>query len=492
MNIKKYLLLISFASIIIISNNTPVISQNNTTYWMQHLPQATYQNPAKQTGCKIFIDLPLIPNFDINLGHSGFTVNDAIKPKPYTVDSFMIDLDGIEKALKDNNNINFETNFSIINASITLKNDMNISFGINYKGSEYFKYPKALIEIRRGNYRENGTPLSFDFNQNFILYREIYAGVSKKINENLNVGGRLKFLTGYGNLKSSTLKIDWYTNTDDDGMYEWTFISDIDMKSASVIPWDFTYDDDGYINDIDVDTSRTDDPSLYTFPENTGFGIDLGIEYKINDRLNLSAALTDFGFIKWKTSPKIMTQKAEFIFDGVDISKYINSLDDITGDNSSLADDIEEDIIDTVLTVFNPDIEDATYTTGLNSKIYLGADFKITNNFDLGLLYKGMFVNNSLISSYTLSANTNFFKAWSFSLSYSLMNSSANNLGLGFAYKIGPFQMYIVSDNIAAPFWAANESDFSDDWIKNTKTINLSFGMHFLICGNNKDIGLME
>ncbi len=485
----KHIYIFVFFSIFLFSTG---FSQRVTSYWMQHLPQATYMNPAKQTGCKVFIDLPVIPNFDINFEHSGFTINDAVKLKPYTVDSFMIDLDGIEKALRTGNNINVETEFSVFNFGLTLKNDMNINFGINYKMSEYFQYPKALIELRRGNYRENGTPLSFDFSQDFILYREIYIGISKKINDKFYVGGRLKYLTGYGNFRSSTMKLDWYTNTADDGMYEWTFNSDFDIKTASVIPWEFTYSEDSLINGIDVDTSMIDDPSQYTFPENTGFGIDLGIEYNINDRLNISAALTDFGFIKWKTSPKLMTQRAEFVFDGVDISKYINSLDDVTGANSSLGDDIKNDIIDTILTVFNPNIENTTYTTGINSKIYLGANLKLANWLDAGFLYKGIFHNNNLASAYTFSANTNFFKAWSYTISYSIMNSSANNIGMGLAYKIGPFQMYLISDNIAAPFWAANESDFSDEWLKNTKSVNFSFGLNFLICGNKYDIGLME
>lgn len=103
-----------------------------------------------------------------------------------------------------------------------------------------------------------------------------------------------------------------------------------------------------------------------------------------------------------------------------------------------------------------------------------------------------MFFNKSLLSSYTFSANTNFFKAWSYSVSYSIMNASANNIGMGLSYKIGPWQMYLITDNIAAPFWAVNESSFSDEWLKNTKTVNFSFGLNFLICGNTHDIGLME
>ena len=491
MKIFKHIIIVSIFTTLYSSG----FSQRLSSYWMQHLPQSTYLNPAKQTGCKIFIDIPVLPNFDVNINHSGFNINDAIKPRPYMPDSFMIDLDGIETALKTGNDINLETEFSILNIGVTLKNDMNISFGINYKMSEYFQYPKALIELRRGNYRPNGTPLSFAFKQNFDFYREIYVGVSKKINPELSVGAKLKYLSGYANIKASKMSVDWYTNTADDGMYEWTFNSDFNIKAASIIPWNFT-DSAGQINGVEVDTTLisnpTSDLSSFIFPKNTGLGVDLGIEYNLADRLLLSASLIDFGFISWKTSPTVMTQQATFKFSGLDIAKYIGNLNDTTGANASLGDKIKNDIIDTLTNVFNPDIAKTSYKTSLNSKIYLGADLKITNWLDAGFLYRGIFFNKNLLSSYTFSANTNFFKAWSYSVSYSIMNASANNIGMGLAYKIGPWQMYLITDNIAVPFWTVNGSAFADNMLKNTKSVNFSFGFNFLICGNKYDIGLME
>jgi len=488
----KHIFILSILSVFFYSSG---LSQRLTSYWMQNLPQGNFLNPAKQPGCKIFIDIPILPNFDVNLSHSGFNINDAIKPRPYMPDSFMIDLDGIESALKTGNNINLETEFSILNVGVTLKNDMYISVGMNYKMSEYFQYPKALIELRRGNYRENETPLDFSFKQNFDFHREIYVGVSKYINKKLYLGAKLKYLSGYANIKTNKMDLKWHTSIKPEDMYDWTFNSDFDINAASVIPWNFT-DSAGQINGITMDTTLISDPasnlSTFLFPKNTGFGVDLGIEYNIDNRLTLSASLIDFGFISWKTSPKIMTQKATFEFSGLDIAKYIGNLNDTTGENATLGEKIKNDMIDTLITVFNPDIEKSSYKTSLNSKIYLGGNLKITDWLDAGFLYRGVFFNKQLLSSYTFSANTNFFKAWSYSVSYSIMKASANNIGMGLAYKVGPFQMYFISDNIAVPFWAVNGSNFADEWLKNTKNFNFSFGLNFLIWGNKYDIGLME
>lgn len=493
-HISKIKIIISF--IVLMSFAVTTSAQNNTLYWMKHLPQTMNTNPAKQLNCKLFIDIPVLPNFSVNAVHSGFTINDAFKIHPTLPDSFMIDLDGIEKALSDKNNISFETEFSILNLGLSLSNNLSVTFGINYKISESFEYPKALIELRRGNYREDGTPLSFDLGQNFMAHREVYAGISKTFFGNLNVGGRIKILSGYANFKTNQMKIDWYTETDIDSMYDWTFNSDFDIRTSSPVAWNFEYDSLSQISGINYDSlyidNIGDNISDLIFPGNMGFGIDLGIEYNLNERFLFSASVIDLGFIKWKKNPTILTQKASFPFSGLDIGEYIGSLDDAQSGTAGLDSAIMADMIDTLMTVFNPTIEQLAYTTGLNTKIYAGVNIIATDWLDFGFLYKGAVYNKKLYSAYTVSANTNFFKGWSYSVSYSLMDGLANNIGVGLAYKLGSFQMYFLTDNISAPFWAMNESEMADNWLKNTKRVNFSFGMNFLLCGNNQDIGLLE
>jgi len=417
-------------------------------------------------------------------------------PHPYAQDTFMLNLDGIEAALQNKNHINFETEFSVFNFGLSIYNNMFVTFGINYKLFENFQYPKALMELRRGNYREDNTPLSFDLGQNFNFYREIFAGFSMEVTPEITVGGRLKYLQGIANISTSSMKIDWYTETHQDSMYDWTFESDFEINASVPIEWDIEHNDDDQIEEIIIDSTYFDEFSSFykdfLFPKNTGFAVDLGVEYNLLDRFLFSASVVDLGFINWKQNPVTLTQEATFVFDGLDISKYIGSLDDATAVDSTIGERIISDIVDTLMNVFNPDIERTKYRKGINPKIYLGANAKVTEWLDFGFLYRGMFFNKELYSSYTLSANTNFFKGWSYSVSYSLMDGLANNLGMGLAYKVGPFQMYFITDNFSVPFWAVNGSEFADKWIRNTKRASFAFGMNILICGNKYDIGLLE
>jgi hypothetical protein len=465
--------------------------QSNTMYWMKTLPQTANYNPAKQTGAKLFIDIPALPNFSVNLYHTGFTVNDMFKP--VSSDSFMIDLDGIENALNLKNNINLDFDLSILNLGFSLGSDLFITFGINYKANESFWYPKGLIEMRRLNYRENRTPLTFDFTQNLTVHREIFAGISKDLGNGFTVGGRIKLLSGYANITTEQLKVDWYTETSPDSMYEWTFDSDINVKVSQPIGWSLQYDSIGNFESFQLDEYVPKDHiSELIFPGNPGLAFDLGAEYNLDDRFIFSASITDLGFIKWNTNPGILTQNAQFRFSGLDIAKYINGLDALTSGADSLGQRIAQDMIDTLKTVFNPQIEETAYTTRLNSKLYLGVDAAITDYFNVGVLYRGLMADSKLTSGLTISANANFLKGWSYSLSYSIMNRKANNLGMGLAYKVGPWQMYLITDNMAVPFWAVNGSRISDNWIRNTKTVNFAFGMNFILFNKKYDIGLLE
>ncbi len=488
---KRYIRLLLFGFILF--NLKIVSAQDNTIYWMNHLPQSINTNPAKQSDCKFFLDLPIIPNFSVDLAHSGFTINDAFKAHPTIPNYYMLNFDGIEAALNEKNSISSETNISIINLGIGLSNDKAISFGINYKVSESFLYPKALIELRKGNYRENGTPLSFNFGQDLLAYREIYIGFSKKLNGNLNLGGRLKYLSGYANIKTKSMKIDWYTSTLDDGMYDWTFNSDFDIRTSTPFEWEFAYDSLGHISGFEYDDTYFDNILSNTmsliFPRNAGLAVDMGVEYNLNERITLSASVTDFGFIKWKTNPNKLTQQASYTFSGLDVGKYITSIESLQNDFMT---EMIDDLTDTLLTVFDPAIEKTAYSSGLNTKFFAGGNVLLTDWLNFGLLYRGAILNKTLFSAYTVSANMNFMKGWAYSLTYSIKDGLANNVGMGIAYKVGPFQMYLITDNLSAPFWAINETEFSDTWLRNTKRINLSFGVNFILCGHKDDIGLLE
>src|SRR6185312_2047695 len=97
--------------------------------------------------------------------------------------------------------------------------------------------------------------------------------------------------------------------------------------------------------DMNVKTSGIhnfdDGFSLSNYSGNTGFGFDLGATFKPFDKLTLAASLVDIGAIKWTNNTYQYTldkSKANYTFEGVDISKLIEGHSDY---GKNLADSIQ-------------------------------------------------------------------------------------------------------------------------------------------------------
>ncbi len=468
-----------------------VNAQSNILYGMGNIPQTVNTNPAHQPNCSFYLGFPALSNIYANLNNSSLTLNTIFEPKPTVPDSFFIDINEIEKQIKPMNYLNIEENISLIDFGFRIANGFYFTFTISNKTTENFGFSNSLIDLPKGNFNEAGLPVSIKFYQNLTNYNEYSASLSKQLMNNLTVGAKIKLLSGNANLKASKLNLDWYTESATDSLYEWTFNTDIEVKGSAIVDWDIDYVDNKYVFTYgDIKDLTADIPSLL-FSPNTGLAFDFGAEYTLFNKLKLSASIIDLGYIKWQTNSKVLTQNGSFKFSGVDLENYITSISDIMN-GANISDQIIQDLKDSVLTFLEPTISEASYKTSLNTKVYIGANYFLTKKIDAGFLFRGTMLNSSLYSSYTFSVNTNFGKGWAFSADYSIMYGLYNNIGLGLAYKIGPLQMYILTDNISPFFWAVNESKLTDNLIRNTKGTSIQFGMNFVAFKQKIDYGLIE
>jgi hypothetical protein len=82
------------------------------------------------------------------------------------------------------------------------------------------------------------------------------------------------------------------------------------------------------IDSIVFDDSRFDSGSnianyLLKTP-NLGFGLDIGAEYRITERMKVSAGIADIGLIKWKRDLTNMKAESTFEFSGIDLLDVYN------------------------------------------------------------------------------------------------------------------------------------------------------------------------
>jgi len=452
-------------------------SQQNQTLYFMDLPQSRTMNPSFQNECRAFIGLPVINSTYVGLTNNSIGFNDLVfngtgayadslitfLHPSYNVDDFLA-------KLKPVNNLTPEVRFNIFNLGFW-SGDSYISFDISDNIVSHFSFPDDLLILAlKGNTsfindKVDLTNLAFDAQ----YYREFGLGFSKQFSDKLTIGVKGKVYLGMANvsLKNNALNIA----IDQNDLYSHTIQADISLNSS--FPLTVTHDSSGSISGIEPQ-----EPDLATFFLNTGnpgVGIDIGAQYDVNDYFSVSASVIDLGFIRWTKDVTNLTSKGNFKFEGLDISSEFNVYD------NRVLEDVASALGDSLLDTFNPVDTYNPYTTYLPVKIYLGAAVHLTNHIKLGLLSKTTIQNGKFWESATASANFTVGRFITTSFNYSIINSTYNNIGFGLGFRAGPFQWYVLTDQIVYEF---SRYDFGSGnslpLPADLRSLNLRFGLNLM------------
>ena len=459
----KRILLIAWA---ILSLGSVVKAQdgNNTSYFLSNLLQQFRLNPAYQPEYKVFIGLPGLSGVSVNYLNSSFTVEDLLFKRD---DSVYMDVNKFYKSLHKRNYIAFNNENSILSIGVKAKSWYG-TLDITQKNDFLFRYNKDLFTFLK--YGNTDHP-SMDFGKlgvNLNSYIEVALGLSKQVNSKLTVGGRLKYLAGIANAHMTDSELD--VVTEKDGTMKIHSRQNIRITAPVNIRNEQTglpFEPNKPIDWDDFDFN-TDDIGVADFlnTKNPGFAIDLGGEYQFNDKIKLFASLTDLGFIHWgnKDFRYNFYQDARFTWEGADISNSVNK------------DNVGYISIDSAFTKLTDQLKDSlqlrsrgkAYTTMVSPKLYLGATYQLNRTFYVGGLFRASLVDKMFIPSLTASVNGRLMRNVSASVSYSITRGSYVNLGAGLTAKLGPFQLYLETDNLLACNYT------------NTQSANARFGINLL------------
>lgn len=459
----KRILLIAWA-ILSLGSGVKAQDGNNTSYFLSNLPQQFRLNPAYQPEYKVFIGLPGLSGVSVNYLNSSFTVEDLLFKRD---DSVYMDVNKFYKSLHKRNYIAFNNENSILSIGVKAKSWYG-TLDITQKNDFLFRYNKDLFTFLK--YGNTDHP-SMDFGKlgvNLNSYIEVALGLSKQMNSKLTVGGRLKYLAGIANAHMTDSELDVVTERD--GTMKIHSRQNIRITAPVNIRNEQTglpFEPNKPIDWDDFDFN-TDDIGVADFlnTKNPGFAIDLGGEYQFDDKIKLFASLTDLGFIHWgnKDFQYNFYQDARFTWEGADISNSVNK------------DNVGYISIDSAFTKLTDQLKDSlqlrsrgkAYTTMVSPKLYLGATYQLNRTFYVGGLFRASLVDKMFIPSLTASVNGRLMRNVSASVSYSITRGSYVNLGAGLTAKLGPFQLYLETDNLLACNYT------------NTQSANARFGINLL------------
>jgi len=457
---------------------------------MTNLRQSIYTNPARMQDCGFSFSFPML-NINTTTYLSSLNVNNLFSKD--NQGKYYLDLEKIVDNSAQFNYLYNSNQFSIFSFGIRFGYPFYFHYDQSLKTVFYFNYPQGVVNfLATGISLNNPNFVLTDLNLSTMIYRQSAFTLGYKVSKDLTLGLSIKRLTGLGLLKTNSFTLDVAIDTTNDLNYPMDITSQYDFYYSG--PVGFSYADSLIIDTnsalfaldggVDAQTLRN-----LLMPKNHGWALDLGFVYNPIKYLEISGSIVDLGYIKWKTNSKhVYHQESSLYIDGIDIINDTNAV---------------ENFVDTLKTLFVPQIEDGNFSSGINTRIYLGLAFKPVDYLSLGLAYQTVKLQpKNWMNIYHFSAALNLGYTWSFTGTYSIYPHSYNNFGLGATINLGFIQFYIITDNLALPNFGISyftnrdtppEENSATLWLKKAQLVNFHFGINFNFgCKDRLDYGILD
>ena len=431
--------------------------QSNTLYFMHSIPQSNLVNPAVQNECRLFIGLPAISSFHINIANNGFTFNQLIdnqSPGEYTIDAATL----LDK-LGNRNYFSTELYACIFAFGIKLKNRYYFTLNIRERDDLNVLYTKDLFSLAyKGNTQYEGQFVSLKGNGlQFNHFREFSIGISKAANEYTTYGIRAKLLFGKLNFSTTRNNVSLLT---EENTFNLLFNGDVKFDASLPASLDYVDGNTLRANRNYYNNSLND---LIFNRKNYGFAIDIGIINKYSQNVILTGSILDLGFISYRSNLTNYSLEGAYAYTGPlndTIQSYFLNIFDQLNDTLQIS------------------LNRRQYISFLYPRIYAGLSYVYNKNFTFNILLFSHIIKEKVQSGLTLSANWRPSKQFGASLSWSAIHRSINNIGAGFFIGRNPVQFYLVSDNVVGMIWP-----------QSTKNLNLRFGLNIILGCENKPTG---
>ena len=394
--------------------------------------QSAKTNPAFISDHKFTVGLP---NIHLNYYNTGGNFNQFVVDYLNEENTIKVG-DAINDLSDEGNILRGVSEIETLSFGYRLGKNIQLGFSHSQKTDVFMDFPKTMAKLFfEGNGQYVGETIQLDNNIQLVAYNEFALSGAMRFSK-LTAGVKLKALTGIANASSSNNKLSLFTDSD---VYQLTLQSDYQLDVSTF----GTVDD---LSNFNVGVGKYNVEEIIT--KNAGVAVDLGITFQVNDKLKIGASVLDLGQIKWTENVNNYSSTGSETYDGFDFGQFNNN-DSISFSSA----------IDTLENAFNFIETSEDFSTTLPLKIYLTGTYQ----FNKMLRFGGMIYNENYrgqnFSVFAVSANAKLTKLLSVGAIYSGRTDSFVNLGLNFAVKLGPAQLFATTDNILAvvkPYESSN------------------------------------
>lgn len=421
--LKKIKYLILFFGFIAFYNTSLFCQKDVFYYGSNNNFQSNLLNPSFKLEAKLVINVLSNVNTNINLSNINLS---NIFNKNISVDTTIRNI--INDPNINFNNISQNLQWNLLYVGYTIKKNTFISIGTILKQNLALNLPEDFIGLAFiGNTYYNNVlkrPVALNnlkFESN--AYLETHVGITQTVNDKIQFGVRLKYLSGLYNASLDKSNFNLESNID-----SLTIQGNLRGRIGGI---------------YDVVSGKSSDffSNRKLFAGNGG-GIDLGFEYKIDNKNVVSASLLDLGFIRWNSQSGIYnSQNINYKYKGVGL------------DNFELTDSVFSELTDTLKNIFKISDEPLQYTQYLKPRFFLGWTYLISWKYKVDVVVYNDFNEFEFNPAIMASFSQKVGEVLDFRYSALFYNKRFESFGLGMNVNIGAFQLSLGTSNIFAPFF---------------------------------------
>ena len=446
---KKYILFF------ILAITSSINAQQQLSFSFGEIPQNLMLNPGAETNFKSHYGIPVFSNLSFRAGFTGFTLADL-----FLNDSrdFNLKFEEVLNKIDSDDYININTVVEVLSAGLRIDDKTYVSFGFYEELDLITYFPKDITElVYYGNEPFLNRPFSIsELVMKADMLGVLHAGMSRKVDEKLTIGGRLKIYSSSLNIETNNNSGTITATTNNTNIIRQT----LDNLDAEIRTSGITDSNDVFSNTL--------------LGGNLGLGFDVGLTYHFSPQLEFTGSIIDVGFIKYSKNIRNYTAKGNYILDGINFE--YNS-----DDPSDYWEQLEED--------FNANVPtgetENTYTSWRPMKINAALKYSFgekRSKFCYTKTHKQYYYNSIGFQIHTIMrplkpkfSFTSFYEKY-FSknthtkFTHTINDYSAAIFGVATSLRVGKLNIFGVLDNILAVTDVASANN-----------ISLNFGFNIVI-----------
>jgi hypothetical protein len=405
--------------------------------FMRLNPYQLNTNPAADLPYRGVLSLAL-GNMNTNVVNTGIRYDNLFEFDAQGRPS-VIDLHKFADAMHSTNDFSFDFNDNLFFLGCRLNKGM-LTVGYNLRVDAGLKYNDGLFKLiayGNGAFVGEDQPAVIDLNLSAKVYEELAVGYQINVSDRLSLGARAKVIFGLANINTDVCNAKLVTDPDS---YALRLYEDVAVRAS--LPLMFNIEN--------CEMQPLGNFAVADLFRNKGFGIDLGVEYHINDRFGLVAAVNDLGYIRWDANNYLVTSRiadvgqyydeGSFFFEGMDVEQ----IQLIASDES-----YRDLFLDTLQQYFQLDFDnDQAYNTMLNTNCLVRGYFDITPSNRFTAQLQGQWTGSNFRPAATVAYCGTFWNCLSLCATYTATRNSYDNFGLGIGARLGVCHVYVATNNI--------------------------------------------